>query len=327
MLQIGDLLAQITGEAPKLAAPAVPAQTAPPKRKADSELPRGADKVIKRDTPSSQARPNAPQRPSNGASSASKPLPSKLGSKPATTPSANTSAQRSGSAGPKLESINSSGPPAKPPKKGSFAEIMARAKQAQEMNAQVGKIQHKPVLTRKEREELTGATNNMSVKGKPLSRTGSGTGTFKTATPPLRDGRNGSRENGKKSRTASAEPEKKVKKAALATTGYAGTARPAGGLAPKKSAAPSYGSSSRDRDRDRAPSSSRYRYASEEEEEEDGYESGASSAMEAGLDDVDEEEERALRIARKEDQLAMQEEARHREEKRRRLAAMAKNRR
>lgn len=194
------------------------------------------------------------------------------------------------------------------------------------MNAQVGKIQHKPVLTRKEREELTGATKNMSIKGKPLSRTGSGTGTSKTATPPLRDGRNGSRENGKKSRTASAEPEKKVKKAALATTGYAGTARPAGGLAAKKSAAPSYGSSSRDRDRDRAPSSSRYRYASEDEEEDD-YESDASSAMEAGLDDVDEEEERALRIARKEDQLAMQEEARHREEKRRRLAAMAKSRR
>lgn len=192
------------------------------------------------------------------------------------------------------------------------------------MNAQVGKIQHKPVLTRKEREELTGATKNMSIKGKPLSRTGSGTS--KTATPPLRDGRNGSRENGKKSRTASAEPEKKVKKAALATTGYAGTARPAGGAAPKKSAAPSYGSS-RDRDRDRAPPSSRYRYASEEEEEEDDYESDASSAMEAGLDDVDEEEERALRIARKEDQLALREEARHREEKRRRLAAMAKSRR
>lgn len=326
MPQIGDLLAQITGEAPKPTATTVAPQTAPPKRKADSELPRGADKVIKCDTPSSsQARPNAPQRPSSGAFSTSKPLLSKLGSKPATTASANTSAQRSGSAGPKLESTSSSGPPAKPPKKGSFAEIMARAKQAQEMNAQVGKIQHKPVLTRKEREELSGATKNMSIKGKPLSRTGSGTS--KTATPPLRDGRNGSRENGKKSRTASAEPEKKVKKAALATTGYAGTARPAGGAAPKKSAAPSYGSSSRDRDRDRAPSSSRYRYASEEEEEEDDYESDASSAMEAGLYDVDEEEERALRIARKEDQLAKQEEDRHREEKRRRLAAMAKSRR
>ena len=206
---------------------------------------------------------------------------------------------------------------------------MARAAAAQSMPAaKIGMIQHKPVMTRKEREELAGAAKNLSIKN---GRTGrAATTASKTATPPLRDGRNGSRENGKKSRTASAEPEKKVKKAALATTGYTGTARPVGGAAPRRSVAPSYGSGSRDRDRDRdrerAPTSSRYRYASEEEEEDD-YESDASSAMEAGLDDVDEEEERALRIARKEDALALQEENRHREEKRRRLAAMAKSRR
>ena len=188
--------------------------------------------------------------------------------------------------------------------------------------AQVGKIQHKRIEkapSKREREEMRSATRDTNGKTKS-----------KGPTPPLRDGRNGARQNGKGSRPTSIEPERKVKKAAAATTGYTGTARP--NPAALKKAPQSYGSSSRDRDRPSgAASRQRYTYAASEDEEEEGdYESDVSSDMEAAVFEVDEEEERAARLARKEDALALSEEnrlKREKEEKRRRLAAMAKTRR
>lgn len=136
------------------------------------------------------------------------------------------------------------------------------------------------------------------------------------------------------------EPEKKIKKSALATTGYAGTARPKPGGKP--GSRPHASSSRVDRDRyGRKPpalGSRLDRYDSydddeedlmEEEEEDDDqadYASDASSDMEAAAFEVDEEEQMAAKIARKEDAEALAEENRlkkEKAEKKKRLMAMA----
>jgi hypothetical protein len=237
--------------------------------------------------------------------------------------------------------------PAKPPKKGSYAEIMARGKAAQATLGQVGKIQHKKIEklpSKREREEMKatkvhnlqknlGPNGKFRAAGKQLLkdvRTGAGNSERK-----ISNGKVGTGDIGKKS--AEAVAEKKIKKAAMATTGYTGTARPKPGA--KVSRPSTTGSSRYDRGPDRGrdgrygSSSKGYSYPSEEEEdeeEEEDYASDVSSDMEAAAFEVDEEEEEAARIARREDAEALAEENRHKrekEEKRRRLMALAKSRR
>jgi hypothetical protein len=127
-------------------------------------------------------------------------------------------------------------------------------------------------------------------------------------------------------------PEKKVKKAALATTGYAGTARPKAGDMARSG---SNSASSRHPDRYYEREGSGYRgsrYADDDEEEDDeeegsGCESDVSSDMEAAAFEVDDEEALAERIARREDAEALAEEnrlKREKAEKKKRLMAMAK---
>lgn len=237
------------------------------------------------------------------------------------------------------------------PKKRSFAEIMARAKAAQAAGPNLGKIQHKTLekgVSKKEREEMKaegarkaktaakqGAMRNGG--GVPRDRDGARRGT--STTPP----------RGSTNRKAGKAPvveEKKVKKAALATTGYTGTARPRPGAASSKSkgssSAPNSASRARPADSRRyggALSSSRRQYDEEDEDMDDfieydddepayghggpgGYDSAEESDMEAGLSDIDEEERRAEYQARREDQ---QQEAlekrlkREKEERRRQL--------
>jgi hypothetical protein len=213
---------------------------------------------------------------------------------------------------------------------------MARGKAAQSTLGQVGKIQHKKIEklpSKREREDAR------AQKGSNLAKNMAPGSKFnKTPLPAGQNGRNGVKEGGKK---ALPEPEKKIKKAATATTGYAGTARPKpGGAKPasRPSASASASSSRYDRGPDRHRngygSSARYAYVSEEEEDEEederDYDSDASSDMEAAAFEVDEEEELAARIARKEDAEALAEEnrlKREKEEKRKRLAALAKSRR
>ncbi|KAF2481142.1 hypothetical protein BDY17DRAFT_325858 [Neohortaea acidophila] len=65
-----------------------------------------------------------------------------------------------------------------------------------------------------------------------------------------------------------------------------------------------------------------------EDDEEEQYDSDASSDMEGGFNDVEEEEMLALRAARKEDQAMLEEEERHKREKlerKRKLEALSKN--
>ena len=112
-------------------------------------------------------------------------------------------------------------------RKGSYAEIMARAKAAQGIATQIGKIQHKAV------EKLPSNAERAEKRARRLQRPEKGLGykhKLASGQRSLGDGLNGVREKSGKVRPGagpeSTEAEKKMKKAALATTGYSGTARP-----------------------------------------------------------------------------------------------------
>ncbi|KAG9245969.1 hypothetical protein BJ878DRAFT_574438 [Calycina marina] len=273
-------------------------------------------------TPANSSRPISDPRKSTGVER--RPISNEK--KPSTTASASTPSRNG-----RLSIVPATAPaPSKPPKKGSFAEIMARGKAAQDKIGQVGKIQHKKIeksVLKKERviEKEKRATNIRSGldskskfqqpqrPGQPLSRDGKHVKPINKKTPK--------------------EPEKRIKKAALATTGYAGTARPKSAVTP--GVRPAASSSSRyERGRgDRGVLGSRYdRYESEDEEDEDieeeeDYRSDASSDMEAAAFEVDAEEEAATRIAKREDAAALEEEnrlKREKDEKRKKLEALRK---
>lgn len=209
--------------------------------------------------------------------------------------------------------------PSKAPKKGSFAEIMARGAKAQQIAPKAGTIQHKAigqtVISKKEREEQ-----------KSKWKHGKATGEGKSSSVPPRDrsvpgARNGLTKDGRPGSAGNAAPEKKIKKAAMASTGYTGTARPsakkpsdsktakpasahgrpAGGLLamPRTGRGDRYNNEDSDMDdfidddEDEDEVAPRgYRYADEYDSESD---------MEANADDIYAEEQRALRQAREDD--------------------------
>lgn len=153
-----------------------------------------------------------------------------------------------------------------------------------------------------------------------------------------------------KSKKAPPEEEKKVKKAATATTGYSGTARPRpnagterngkrpapGGALLNPRAGPRYGGSSRrsryDEDEDEELDDF-IEYDDDEEEDMRGpryrYDSGSESDMEAGMDDIYEEERTAERQARLEDarEQALEAKLKAEKEDRKRRAMEAQRRR
>ncbi|KAK3330441.1 hypothetical protein B0H66DRAFT_597981 [Apodospora peruviana] len=371
-MPISDLLASISGEKP--ANPST-TQTRPisaiPKRKAEDEPHSAAAKTRRTVSPpngfsqqngySSKPPPRPITKPTGslGDKPASSPRPSTYQSsaashRPGSTParSGGNSASTSSSRGllPSRPLANSptttaSGQTSQP-KKRSFAEIMARAKEQTAQREQFGKIQHKPVekgLTMKERKEQKAAeARQLKKTGRSLQARNGGT----VAGP--RSGASG--ESLPRSKAATGKPVsapvgevKKVKKAALATTGYTGTARPRPGATVSKSgsaAKPALDTGSRDR----APYSgalSRSRrdyyddemddfieYDDDEEEPGPGRRGGYDSLgedesdMEAGLTDIEEEDRRAEMAARREDKEQELLEARlkrEKEEKRRRL--------
>jgi len=316
-MPIGDLLAQITGEP----SPTTTTFSPLPKRKAEDDLRRASDKTQRVGLqPANSSRPIVPPRKPSAVDT-SKPV--QNGERTSISRPA-TSSYKNGQLTP-----SSTTGPLKPPKKGSFAEIMARGKAAQTNLGPVGRIQHKKIEkqpSRRAREAM------LAQKGKTIQNALAPNSKFqRRGRPSLGNEKNGAKQlNGK----APNEPEKKFKKAALATTGYAGTARPKLGDRAASKPGPR-GNSSNDRDRYRRHTlgSRNDRYLSEDEEdeeleddEEEDYESDESD-MEAAAFEVDEEEEAAARIARKEDAEALAEEnrlKREKEEKKRKLLAMAK---
>ena len=366
MSPIGDLLAQIEGNT---SGTANNARVEATKRKATDESTEGGPRKTLRASPANHP-PDMTLGPSNSSSSPTPPRPAvndskksaplarrplsalrsvdrpsqtarrPVASKAATNPSA-VSAN-----GITVGSASRPSPAADPPpkqlKKGSYAELMARASRAQQMKA-AGTIQHKPVekgLVKKDndtgRKLVTSAKSGGTIISKPAPPGGPKAGTVYKGTsggaqaPPPPKGS----ASGKRVATAPAEPEKKVKKAAMASTGYQGTARPrpspttavkdAGSTRSEPgNIAKSGKTTSRKPEpyaafRSRPHGPKRYEqedsdmddFIVDDEDEEDmcgghgqryGYVSDESSDMEAGLDDVWEEDARAERIAREED--------------------------
>ncbi len=298
------------------------------KRKADGDLQRTTDKLVRRDQPVASSAMTMPQ-----IKKPTKSLPTVANPKSSVTASINARVNAPTSSNGTGGATASAAEPEKPPKKGSYAEILARAKAAQANFGKVGRIQHKAIekgLSKRERQELKEQGSQSHRVSKKPSQSGLRT--------PMRDARNGVCEKSGKLTLrgkAPAVPEKKIKKAALATTGYTGTARPNPALMKSsRSTAPS--STAEKSGYARSSSGRRDKYASDDEDgddevdEEEDYYSDASSDMEADVFEVDEEEEKAARIARKEDEEALREEARHqreKEDKRRRLAELAKAKR
>ncbi|EAQ89244.1 hypothetical protein CHGG_05863 [Chaetomium globosum CBS 148.51] len=378
-MPILDLIASITGEKPSASStPASRPSTALPKRKAEDDIRPAGTKVARVDSLSEKSsRPsgNSPRpsprpadRPLGGSSDKAISKPQPALDKRSLTDKPNVHQVRAGSAGtrpsngskplpsrpaPNRPSPTDSGPP----KKRSYAEIMARAKANSEHRESLGKIQHKTVernMTMKERKEMKVEDARKSKTGtrKPTTaRSGPTSASFRDVakSPGARGGLSGSA-NPKK--TAPAE-EKKVKKAALATTGYTGTARPRPGSSTvtKSGAASRPSSEGRPRDRPRyggPVSSSRSRREEEDEmddfivddEDEDeapGYNTARQyrydsyeeeSDMEAGISDIEDEEQLADRQARREDleQEALEKRLkREKEERRRRFLEATKS--
>ncbi|CEI68515.1 hypothetical protein FVEN_g5334 [Fusarium venenatum] len=291
-MPIGDLLAQISGgdegSAPSTT-PSLPRSNTLPKRKADddprssiSKAPRVttlSSTVAPRTTqsPTTSSKPSLPSRPSDRSTPSQRPSnltngatkPNVLSSKPM-----NGNNRVSKPAAPSRPSPGpSSAPPAArgaPPKKGSFAEILARAQKAQQAMGQVGKIQHKKVEggnLKKVRDEPAAKADSRAAKntkqrpntastpapaptnyagtakpgqrnGTPLS--GAGRDSRGRPIPPAKPERGrvpGAKGPGGRAAPPQEEP-KKVKKAAAATTGYTGTARPRPGGNPSKKETP-----------------------------------------------------------------------------------------
>ncbi|KAL3417566.1 spt2 chromatin protein [Phlyctema vagabunda] len=319
-MPIGDLLAQISGEP----SPTFPPATLPPKRKADDDLRRPVDKVQRtRPAPANTSKPVTQTRPTALDTSVGRMKISSSGR----SPSVQTPATRPQQPTPPAPASA----PKAPPKKGSYAEILARGKAAQASLGQVGTIKHKPIAKRPTKKEMEEAKTQRSANIKRgAERIGAAGKSTKPGQTPQRDGMGPIREgNGKPAPPVS---EKKIKKAATATTGYAGTARPRPGATASSSKSSS--SARREEPRRHGNHSNRYSYASAEDDDEDmdgeepeeddyGYE---SSDMEAAAFEVDEEEELAARLARQEDAAALAEEnrlKREKEERKKKLMTLA----
>ncbi|KAK4153955.1 hypothetical protein C8A00DRAFT_33288 [Chaetomidium leptoderma] len=349
-MPILDLLASITGEEPS-ASPNPVSRTSVvlPKRRAEDELRRVGVKVARADSmprpngDSSKPSPRPADRPigSSNDGPPSRPRPT-LDKRPPSHEKPSAASSKAGGIGrtpangskpvPSRPLANRPSPTdSGPPKKRSYAEIMARAKANSEQRESLGKIQHKTVersMTMKERKEAKaeetkkGRTAVRSVAPGRSGATGMPLRDVAKAPGAPRDNFPSRPSNSKK--TAPIQ-EKKVKKAALATTGYTGTARPRPGAstAAKPGATSRPGSDARSRDRPRygGPlSTSRSRYdeddelddfiVDDEEEEPTGYGNGQryrygsdeeESDMEAGISDIEGEEQQADRYARRED--------------------------
>lgn len=206
----------------------------------------------------------------------------------------------------------------KTPKKGSYAEIMARAK-ANQSKPSVGTISHKPKeqIAPSYKKELK--LKKKALKDKKLgikndSRPGS-SGSMSSSPAP------GPVANKKVAApvykgTAKSKPQ-------LPQPTYRGTMKPASTTAKPPTA----------RDRDANPRKARYdEYAATDEDdlddvEEDEYDSDGSDDMEAGFTDVEQEESLAVKAARKEDEEEAKLEAKlkkEKEERRKRLEQLAK---
>ena len=297
------------------------------KRKAESELSRYQDKSFKPDTASTASavvnrleraqRSGKPEIPNSKMSRLGPPRPN---GNHVPTPATAAAASKA------------------PPKKGSFAEIMARAESARQAAAAapLGVIKHKPKEKLSAKKEILMRKKGLSMRGKEEDKVKiADRGTSNPSASGSMDRANG------KPKLKNAPP-----------TGYTGTAKPKpqpsykGTMKPDmnsrslhrkdKSAVSDESDDGRPRFKKSLPSR-RKDFDSEDEEaygldDEEDFDSGAeSSDMEAGFSDVELEDERAARVAREEDEREsrlLDQKKREKEDRRRRMEAIAaKNRR
>lgn len=281
-------------------------------------------KNVKTDQPGASARPGPPAnrfqlsaKGSAGQKAANvpnRPLPKPTTPSSPQKPSVKTTSKPQTSSSP-APTANANG--ASAPKRG-FASIMAKAQAAQEAANAAGSsaIKHKPVekLTRRERLR-------MAEEQKAAAKGGKGAGAG------ARGGAHGDRS---RSGTPNAPAGQKKKAPELS---YKGTMKNPASTAPTKPAREplSYKGTARKSSPATAAAAQKKKrlqddkysgYVSwsdlddaEDDEGPDDYESDVSSDMEGGFDDVEKEEQSALRAARKEDQEALEEEERLKREK------------
>ena len=289
------------------------------KRKADSDLTKANCKVSKDSKASC---------PSNGLAASDKPrLIANPRSPTIPTPSKKTVPYRG-----TIAAIPASATPTAPagdipkaaPKKGSYAEIMARAKMAQTASPAVGVIKHKPKEKISEKKELLLAKKGLSTKGKcrpkPVQR---GTSPASKSSSPA-PGVPSLKKSSDKKVTQPA-----YKGTAKPAPAYRGTMKPvsetASGRKPSLSTRPPATKSQHNR---HAASSDDDIIDDDEIEEDEEPYPDSESDMEAGFSDVEEEEQKAVKAAKKEDEEEARIEAQHKSEKEKRrkmLEQMAKN--
>lgn len=308
------------------------------KRKAEDILPTSSTKIIREDKESAP-KPKLLSTNSQQSTTLKRPTLSTSTSS-LSVPYRGTSKAAPNSASPTTPGIDTN---KAPPKKGSYAEIMARAKTSQAAAAAVGVIKHKPkpkealsnkkeILLRKKglssekRARLKGALGRSM-----LNSNGSSLGSGSLGAPKSTDAKNNTKDSsGGYKGTATAKPQ----------PSYKGTMKSVGSinsLGRKNSDARGNG-----KHVDRGVLNNRYPasrethkggYASGEEDEdeednEDIMSDASTDDMEAGFSDVEDEEIHASHFAKKEDDEQARIEAqmkKEKEDRKRRLNLMAKN--
>ncbi|CAO2656924.1 Nn.00g057270.m01.CDS01 [Neocucurbitaria sp. VM-36] len=203
------------------------------------------------------------------------------------------------------------------PKKGYLA-LLQKAKEKDATKPVAPPVKHEPtkILSRKERlalkaEASAGAKGKKSGVGLPSRHLDSKVDPSKDKRKPAEVGYQGT-----------ARPTKKP-----VEIGYRGTARPASAPAPSSQNGISAGKAKSQPAKGRYDGYADWDDLDDMDDEEDNYASDASSDMEGGVWDVEEEEQMALKVAKKEDAEALAEEMRlkrEKEERKRKLLAMSK---
>ncbi|KAG6999259.1 hypothetical protein G7Y79_00036g072150 [Physcia stellaris] len=221
----------------------------------------------------------------------------------------------------------------KVPKKGSYAEIMARAKAAANAPA-IGVIKHQPKDKKavSDKKELLLQKKGLTGKSKPDGKAAHGRHSSADISGGSRPSSSGKQEGPVK---------KKVQEIAYKGTAkpkpqptYKGTMKPvpAATVPAQKKSFITQDDRSRSNSTSRPhPAKSRRRdYSEDDEDEEDEEDYESESDMEAGYSDVEEEETKATKIARKEDEFEARMEAemkRQKEARKKREAEIARNQR
>ncbi|KAI4237186.1 MAG: hypothetical protein L6R40_005964 [Gallowayella cf. fulva] len=292
------------------------------KRKAEDSLPSPKAKALKDGNGQKQASgitvpavaPSAKQveRPSISTSKSALAVPYRGISRPSPT-SASPGTPTTGAA------------KAAPPKKGSYAEIMARA--AANNKPQLGVIKHKPKDTISAKKEIMMRKKGILSNGKAGINGAQNGKPDRNSNSPIRSTRN-PKSPGLPDKKPIPQPSYKGTAAPKPQPTYKGTMKPGSSIA--NTARRKESKSDRSRSNSVNPSRRSREYECEEEEdevdeEENGY-SDESDDMEAGFSDVEEEETAAMKVARKEDEEQMRIEnqlKKEKEERRKKLAAMA----